>query len=574
MPDSVNDVAADVEVARLIRGGHARGRSALEEVTHRHAGAVRTYASLFCGEDQAAEKLVEESFERTLEAVHTDAGPTESWRPHLLAEVRRVAAGWADSGREAALSPGFVAWLNGLPQPDPAVPSARAAVAAAEADSFLLRAFRSLSDRQQVALWGCLEESTGYPSTPRPEPDAPTREILYDAYLQVYASRVPHRPCRHLTAALGDYVRRGVADDTKRLDHHLSWCESCGHARAELVAIDIWQRPVLLRGLLLWTGEPSSSALPVVAASSRPPSTAVPRSSPGTRVRPPHTDGRRPGGGRAPVAFAAVVAALVIAGVALTTVDAAETHPPLVGALPLASSAGSAFPTSSPSASPVDISASPSASEAASPSASEAASPSASEAASPSATPSASPSPRKPTASVTALPSPTPSTPPPTLVVAPPPPEPVGLPLVNRSSGLCVGITDRSAGSPLQLQQCTGQASQRWERIAADRDTYQLRNADTGTCLDGTTSGGNLVMVVLRGCLSGPVRTQQLWRFEPDATSGAVRLWFVPPVPSSDYASHLFGPQNWPNTDPPRVGSSLVHLPDYYHSGSFLFTMG
>jgi hypothetical protein len=160
------------------------------------------------------------------------------------------------------------------------------------------------------------------------------------------------------------------------------------------------------------------------------------------------------------------------------------------------------------------------------------------------------------------------------VAVAPPPSQPSGLPLVNRSSGLCVGITDRNADSPLQLQQCTGQAAQRWERLAADQDTYQLRNADTGMCLDGTTAGGNAVVVVLRGCRSGTQRAQQLWRFEPDAKTGAVRLWFVPPVPSSDYATHLFGPYNWPDGDPPRAGSTLVQLPDYYHSSSFLFTLG
>jgi hypothetical protein len=160
------------------------------------------------------------------------------------------------------------------------------------------------------------------------------------------------------------------------------------------------------------------------------------------------------------------------------------------------------------------------------------------------------------------------------VAVAPPPTGPIGLPLVNMSSGLCVGITDRSADTPLQLQQCTGQASQRWERLAADQDAYQLRNVGTGTCLDGTTAGGNLVAVALRSCRSGKQRAQQVWRFDPDARTGAVRLWFVPSVPSSEDASHLLGPEQWPKDDPPRIGSTLVQLPDYYHSSSFLFTLG
>ncbi|MER7767453.1 ricin-type beta-trefoil lectin domain protein [Kitasatospora sp. NPDC096140] len=174
-----------------------------------------------------------------------------------------------------------------------------------------------------------------------------------------------------------------------------------------------------------------------------------------------------------------------------------------------------------------------------------------------------------PSTSPVTTPSPGPST-----VVTPSPTGRIGLPLVNRVSGLCVGIADRNADGPLQLQHCTGQADQRWELLAADQDTYQLRNADTGLCLDGTTAGGDTITVALRSCRSGEQRAQQLWQFERDARTGAVRLWFVPPVPSSEDAGHLLGPENWSRADPARVGSALVQLPDYYHSGSFLFTLG
>ncbi|MEU9041392.1 MULTISPECIES: RICIN domain-containing protein [unclassified Kitasatospora] len=561
MSDSVTEVAADAELARLIRGGHERAQSAAADVAHRHRDAVVTYAGLLCGERRAVGKLADESFGRTLEAVRSGAGPTENWRPYLLAEVRSAAAGWADTGRRAALSAGFVAWLDALPQPEPAAPSARAAVTAAESDSFLLRAFRSLPESRQAELWHCLEESTGRPPTPRPEPDAPARQLLYDAYLQMYAARVPHRPCRHLVAVLGDFVRHGTGD-TRNLDRHLSRCESCSRAGGELTAIDLWQRPVLLQGLLLWAGEPSSTALPVIAASSRQASAAVPRPARLTRARPPHRGGRRPGGRRALACRGAVaagaMAALAIAGVVLIeTMDAAGTHPPLAGTALLPVSAASASLTS-----PVDVSGAP-------PVAPSPRTWTVSASATPSPSPSAPPSTAVRTPSASAVPSPSPSA-----VAAPPSTDkPIGLPLVNRSTGLCVGLTDRSGDGPLQLQQCTGRASQRWERLAVSQNAYQLRNADTGTCLDGTTSGGNDVVVALRSCRSDAARAQQLWRFVPDTEPGTFRLWFVPPVPSSDYSCHLLGPQNWPEADPPRPGSPLVQLPDYYHSESFLFTM-
>ncbi|MGW6975282.1 hypothetical protein ACWGAU_27325, partial [Streptomyces sp. NPDC054952] len=112
-----------------------------------------------------------------------------------------------------------------------------------------------------------------------------------------------------------------------------------------------------------------------------------------------------------------------------------------------------------------------------------------------------------------------------------------------------------------------------WQRLPAWKNTHQLRNADTGTCLDGTTGGGNLVEVTLRPCRTGADRATQLWRFDPDARSGAYRVWFVPRVSHSDYSDHLLGPRNWPKADPPRPGSEMVHLPNYYNSVNLLFTL-
>ncbi|MDX6764951.1 hypothetical protein SIN09_37635, partial [Streptomyces sp. F8] len=124
-----------------------------------------------------------------------------------------------------------------------------------------------------------------------------------------------------------------------------------------------------------------------------------------------------------------------------------------------------------------------------------------------------------------------------------------------------------------QLAKCTGKPDQRWQRLPAHQNTPQLRNADTGTCLDGTTGGGNVVQVTLRDCRTGSDRATQLWRFEQDARYGAYRVWFVPKVPHSDYADHLLGPRNWPKTDPPCPGSEIVQLPNYYNSTNLLFTM-
>ncbi|MDH6127491.1 RICIN domain-containing protein [Kitasatospora sp. GP82] len=550
MSDTVATALADAELARRIRDGHKRDRAAVEEITGRHRAVVLAYARQCCTEHRAAEKLTDEAFERTLAAVRTGAGPTEGWRPYLLAATRRAAAGWAGTERGSTLSAGFTAWLTTLPHPNPADPSAQAA---AESDSLMVRAFQSLPQSQQADLWHYVEEVAESPdslqshptATPlagiEPRPETAARRRLHDAYLQTYIARARNRSCRHLAVRMADGVQRSPQSEAKDVDRHLSRCASCARARMELTAIHTWQRPVLLRALLLWSGEPSSA--PPATACPPPQATAAP-SAPRPRARRPRAPRPHAGearvGGRRALAYSVAAgigatAAFVVAAVVLATVEAAGAHsPPTETALVpfTASSASTASHASTPATS--------------------------ASATLPAAAPVPPPSATVPAPAVTAAPSPS---------------GPVGLQLINLSSGLCVGIADPTT-SALQLQPCTVSGSQGWERLPAGRDTYQLRNTGTGNCLDGTTGGGNVVTVVLQSCRSDSDRAEQLWRFAPGPGPGTFRLWLLPPVPSSDYPAHLLGPQNWPDNDPPHVGSVLVQLPNYYNSNSFLFTMG
>ncbi|MFI6006751.1 RICIN domain-containing protein [Streptomyces sp. NPDC051366] len=152
---------------------------------------------------------------------------------------------------------------------------------------------------------------------------------------------------------------------------------------------------------------------------------------------------------------------------------------------------------------------------------------------------------------------------------------PIGFPLVNRATGLCVGAQSRAAGAALRLEECRDVALQRWETFEDVSGAYRLRNTGSDKCLDGTEGGGNIVRVVLNDCDDhSPSRhAVQLWRISPEKGSDAFRLQFVPRVASTDYSSHLFGPEDWWHENPPHEGSYLAHLPNYYNSESFVFTM-
>ncbi|KOU26409.1 hypothetical protein ADK52_09415 [Streptomyces sp. WM6372] len=152
---------------------------------------------------------------------------------------------------------------------------------------------------------------------------------------------------------------------------------------------------------------------------------------------------------------------------------------------------------------------------------------------------------------------------------------PIGFPLVNKATGLCVGALSRAAGAALRLEECRDAALQRWETFKDASGAYRLRNTGSDKCLDGTEGGGNIVRVVLNECddRSSSRHGVQLWSISPEKGSDAFRLQFVPRVASSDYSSHLFGPEDWWKENPPHGGSYLAHLPNYYNSESFVFTM-
>ncbi|MEU8921472.1 hypothetical protein AB0D10_11145 [Kitasatospora sp. NPDC048545] len=272
MPDPATTTPTDAELAGRIRGGPRQGGQAAEEIAGRHRAAVLAYAALCCRDGRATEELADEALTVTLDAVRAGAGPTDAWRPYLLAAVRRTAAGWAGTGRQSSLCAGFASWLENLPRADPAQPSAEAAAVAAEEASLLLRAFRSLPQSSQADLWQYLGAFTGTQapatpaSAPHPRPDPAARQGLYEAYLQAYVSQTPNRSCRHLVAGLGDSVRSASSGRTGDLDLHLSICGSCARARAELVAIHTWQRAALTSALLLWPTQPSAD--PSAGASS------------------------------------------------------------------------------------------------------------------------------------------------------------------------------------------------------------------------------------------------------------------------------------------------------------------
>ncbi|MGW4687258.1 sigma-70 family RNA polymerase sigma factor [Streptomyces sp. NPDC004244] len=536
---------SDAELCALLRNERPSASKGPEtsdvmgEVFARHHSAVLAYARTCCRDQSTAHDLAAEAFARTYRAVAWGAGPEYAWRPYLLTCVRRVAADWVRRGARTRLSDDFEKWAEDLADGQ----DVEAAVVSAEEGSLVLRAYRSLPERWQAVLWHAVVEHEPAADTARRlgisaggvgSLAARAREGLREAYLRAHLDQAASDECQHYGGQLAASLRRPGKRVTRDLKRHLQGCADCTRAERDLRDVNGRMGALLLGGILLWNpGSFLSSA-----------------GGPGIQLAASKLGGAKfaasPfGTAKWAVAVAAVAGTTVTAFVLLPADDrSGQSGPALmaVGPGPSGAQPDAVATTAQPEL--LSATAQAQAPATATPSASTAPLPVTGTSASPTASASASPT-----------------------------TGPAGLPLLNVNSGLCVGPAGGSGGV-LELQPCTGDASQGWQRLPAGQGTYQIRHTGTGTCLDGTTAGGNTVTVTLRPCRSDRGRDAQLWRFQRQGSPGTFRIWFVPQVPRSDYPDHLLGPQNWPKTDPPHPGSRLVHLPNYYDSANFLFSMG
>ncbi|MFG2415841.1 sigma-70 family RNA polymerase sigma factor [Streptomyces goshikiensis] len=539
---------SDAQLCALLRErGAAPGpevSDVMGEVFARHHSAVLAYARTCCRDVATAKDLAAEAFARTYRAVAWGAGPEHAWRPYLLTCVRRVATDWMRRSARTQLSDDFEKWAGDLCDGQ----DVEGVVLSAEEGSLVLRAYRSLPERWQAVLWHAVVEHEPATETARRlgisaggvgSLAARAREGLREAYLRAHLDQSASEECRHYGGQLATALRRPATRVTRDLRRHLRACPDCARAERDLRHVNRSLGALLPAGILLWSpGSFFASAGGHGAAH-----LAAAGKLGGTKLGGMKLAAARLGSTKWSVAAAAVAGTMTAFVL-----------------LPVEGEPGSALP-------PAPLAASPNPDPMPTPHPDDSGTPFVAVGVPMSATASAGPS---PAVATSAAASPVPS------ASASPSPStgPAGPALVNTASGLCVGLGGNGSDGPLELQRCNKAPSQGWQRLPAGRDTYQLRNTGTGTCLDGTTGGGNVVGVRLRACRSDAGRVTQLWRFDPVAGPGTYRIWFVPRVRQTDYADHLLGPLNWPKADPPRPGSSMVHLPDYYNSVNFHFSLG
>ncbi|MET8827747.1 RICIN domain-containing protein [Streptomyces sp. NPDC004610] len=495
-PEGAHFGASDTRLTEALRGPTAVAYPALQELRARHRESVLGYARLCTTGDSAARQLAAQAF--TLAARETARGtdPSVPWRHHLLLLVGRVARGWADGDRSAALDAGLLLVLN-TGGPDGPVPP-------------LLTAYRTLPDRTRGLIWygpveGESPERTaqllGVTRADIAYGTEPALTALGRALLRTRLAASDDPDCQDFRRLIEESVRPDSPRHSSDLVAHMTHCPYCSGAYEELTALRDTPRTALAEGLLPWAGaayaarprggEPGAGAgegegkrrgrfFP--SWSSR--SSGYSRSSPSSPSSP---------SSRSSLRVVVVSAGLVVALIALMSALSPDgPQPPAQAANPVT--------VAPPPPPPVTVTAT----------ATETETVSARPTPIPTTTPTPTSVPRKPSSSSSSSPRPTSVSPPGASYAQ----------VVNVVSGRCLDVRDGwfDKGVDVVTAPCSSAATQRW-RVDAGRGVVQSA-ADPEYCLD--SRGDPERGVGIWTCSSVEGRSGRNLRFTVDG-SGLIR---------------------------------------------------
>ncbi|MFC3348642.1 ricin-type beta-trefoil lectin domain protein [Streptomyces echinoruber] len=224
------------------------------ELLDRHWEAAFTYARLCTDGPSAAGILTTAAFTRLFGEVLRQAGPTSSWRPHLLLAVRRIAAEWAGDHRREMLHPRLR-----VPGEDAEQVAAR--LLPPPGRRVVTQAFPRLPQPARALLWHTEVEAEplaipagllGLDEDGAHLPLRRARERLREECLQVHRELAPRADCARYARLLDvTYRRPGVGIDPD-LRQHLADCAHCRDTADQLAHFVGSLGTVLAEGVLGW----------------------------------------------------------------------------------------------------------------------------------------------------------------------------------------------------------------------------------------------------------------------------------------------------------------------------------
>ncbi|MEE1821078.1 sigma-70 family RNA polymerase sigma factor [Streptomyces sp. BE20] len=205
----------------------------------RHHRATLAYARSFGSIADSAEDLASEAFTATLAAVRAGGGPSDNWRPYLLAVVRNTAAAWARANRRSLPS----ADVDLLADRNTTAPSPDQIHSSALEHDLIAAAFRALPPHWRAALQHSILEQRptdevarllGLSTSGASSLVSRAREGLCRAYLTAHLQGADSPECLACTDQLTALVRHPARRKSKLLIRHLDDCARCRHRYEEM----------------------------------------------------------------------------------------------------------------------------------------------------------------------------------------------------------------------------------------------------------------------------------------------------------------------------------------------------
>ncbi len=250
----VTSTSSDAELISAARSGDPRAYDLLRE---RHAPAGLRFARLLTPSPAEAGDTVVETLSRVQHAIRSGAGPSEAFRPYLLAGIRRVNVDRTHSQhtqhtQHTQAPPGAEVAVPGTPSVD--------RTGASLERSLTVKAFRAIPERWAAVLWHAevehcrpaeLARMLGTSANEVAELRTRAIEGLRQAYLQIYRSVRTQPECRRVAGRLGDYVKNALSQPARlQVTGHLDRCRDCSTAHAELAGIRAGLRGMVARAVL------------------------------------------------------------------------------------------------------------------------------------------------------------------------------------------------------------------------------------------------------------------------------------------------------------------------------------
>ena len=270
--DDISGEPSDAQIIEAVRGGDI-GDFAL--LWRRHVESARRAARAISPSSDP-DDLVSEAFASILRVTKAGGGPSDAFRPYLLATLRNTAARWARNG--TALS------IDLVPERDLSAEDGDAFERIAERSS-IAAVFGTLSARHRTLLWYLEVEGMkprelaplmGMTSNAVSALAARARDSFRRAWLEAHIHD-PSRSeeCRWFCERVVARRERSMgAGDAERFSEHMNTCGGCRIVAAEIDTVSQRLRSILPAALLggaaaaIYTGDGTAEAHVMGAASS------------------------------------------------------------------------------------------------------------------------------------------------------------------------------------------------------------------------------------------------------------------------------------------------------------------